>query len=224
METERSAGRRVGLLLLAHLPAGLMVPYILLVPVISPPGFLENAAGRDPQIRAAVLLMFLGSALALGASIAALPVVWRYSVSAAAWLGALAVLNVALQAVDSGAILSMLSVSKQAASGEVDAAISQAAAAAVGPARRWAHYTHLLVLGGWLLALHGALLRFALVPRLLAGVGLAATLSQMIGVTLRGILGYPLIGAMAMPLAGTYLALGLWLAVKGFAGPRPAPS
>jgi hypothetical protein len=198
-----------------------MTPYILLRPVIAAPGFLANAAGGAPQIRAAVLLMFVGSAVAVGVSIAALPVFRRYSRAAAYWLAALAAVNFSLQAVDSGAVLSMLSVSQQyAEAGGADAALYQAAAVAVGAMRRWAHFTHLLVVGSWILVLHGLLLRFRLVPRLLAGVGLVATVSQMVGVPLRAILGYSVVGPMAMPLGVTYLALGLWLTVRGFSEPR----
>jgi hypothetical protein len=222
MEAERTVGRRLGVLLLVHLPVGLLAPYILLLPATMPPGFLANAAGSAPQLRAAVLLMFAGSALALGASIVALPVFRRYSQATAFWLVSLAAVNFSLQAADSGAILSMLSVSQQYAdAGAADGALYQAAAAAVGSTRKWAHYTHLLVLGSWLFVLHGVLLRFALVPRLLAAVGLVATASQITGVTMRGILGYPVVGPMAMPLAATYLALALWLTVKGFPEPRP---
>lgn len=221
MEAERTVGRRLGALLLAHLPIGLMVPYILLLPAIAPPGFLENAAENAPRIRVAVLLMFAGSAIALSASIAALPVFRRHSQTMAFGLVALAVVNFSLQAVDSGGLLSMLSISQQyAEAGTVDAALYQAAATAVGSIRRWAHYTHLLVLGSWIFTLHSVLLRFALVPRLLAAIGLLASLSQIVGVPLRVILGYSLVGPMAMPLAATYLALALWLVAKGFPEPQ----
>jgi hypothetical protein len=221
METERTIGRRLGGLLLAHLAAGLMVPYILLRPAIMPPGFLESAAGVAAQVRAAVLLMFVGSAVAVGISIAALPVFRRYSQAMAFWLATLAAVNFALQAVDSGAVLSLLSISQQyTEAGAADGALYQAVAAAVGPIRRWTHYTHLLVLGSWIFVLHAILLRFALVPRLLAAVGLIATVSQIVGVTLRAMLGYPGVGPMAMPLGVTYVALAVWLMVKGFPEPR----
>jgi hypothetical protein len=223
MEAQRGVGRRLGVLLLAHLAAGLMVPYILLRSVMLPPGFLANAAGSAPQMRTAVFLMFVGSAIAVGASIVALPVFRRYSQATAYWLAALAVVNFSLQAVDSGAILSMLSISQQhAGSGDVDLALFQAAATAVGSIRRWAHYTHLLVLGSWILVLHVMLLRSALVPRLLAAVGLMATVSQIIGVTLLAMLGYPSVVTMGMPLGVTYLVLALWLAVRGFPEPSRA--
>jgi hypothetical protein len=222
MEAERTVGRRLGVLLLAHLPLGLMAPYILILPAIAPPGFLENAAAVAPQMRAAVLLMFIGSMLALGASIVAYAAVGRYSRTWALWLVALAAVNFALQAVDSGAILAMLTVSQQSAeAGGADAALYQAAAVAVGSARKWAHYAHLFVVGSWLFTLHATLLRFALVPRALAAVGLVATVSQFVGVTLLAILGSRIITPMAMPLAATYLTLGLWLTIKGFPPQRP---
>src|SRR5207245_10420777 len=58
-------GRLIGILLLAHLTGGLVVPFIMLDPLVSPPGFLVSAAGVATQVRAAVLLFFLGSAIAL---------------------------------------------------------------------------------------------------------------------------------------------------------------
>ena len=48
-------GRLIGILLLAHLTGGLVVPFIMLHPLVSPPGFLVSAAGVDsgPRGRAA---------------------------------------------------------------------------------------------------------------------------------------------------------------------------
>lgn len=217
MEADQSVGRRLGVLVLAHLPIGLMAPYIIMNPVILPPGFLANAAGGAAQVRAAVFLMFAGSAIVVGASITALPVIRRHSSAAPLWLVALAVIYASLQAVDSGAILSLLSLSQHyVESGAGDPAPYQLVAVAVGAIRKWTHYTHLLFVGSWLFMLHAILLRFALVPRWLAAVGLVATVCQIVGVTLRAILGYPIITPMAMPLAVTYLTLGLWLTINGF--------
>ena len=44
MNSEKSVGRTVGVLLLLHLAAGLTVPFILLHPLVTPPGFLTSAA------------------------------------------------------------------------------------------------------------------------------------------------------------------------------------
>jgi hypothetical protein len=213
----RSVGRIVGMLLLVHLAAGLMVPFVLLDRVRRPAGLLAGAAGNSAQVRAAVLLLFVGSAVSIAIAIAALPVFRRYSSAMALWLLALAVAGFSLQAVDNGALLSMLSLSQEYA--KADAAkveLYQVLAVVVGSARKWAHYTALLVAVSWILLLYSLLYRFRLVPRALAAFGLVASMLQITGVPLRGLLGYPPETRLAMPLAPAYVALAVWLMVKGF--------
>ena len=55
-ESSASDGRFIGILMLAHLACGLIVPFVMLLPLINPPGFLVSAAGVVTQVRAAVLL------------------------------------------------------------------------------------------------------------------------------------------------------------------------
>lgn len=217
MTSAKSVGRFIGVLLLVHLAAALMVPFILLERVRRPAGFLTNAAASSGQVRAAVLLLFVGSAVAVGIAIAALPVFRRYSSAMALWLLALAVAGFSLQAVDNGAILSMLSFSQEyARTGAAKAELFQALGLVVGSARKWTHYTYLLVVGTWIFLLYSLLYRFRLVPRALAAFGLIGSMLQITGVTLRGLLGYAPETRLAMPLAPAYVALAVWLMVKGF--------
>lgn len=217
MTSQRTAGRTVGWLLLAHLAAGLMAPFIMLHPLIVPPGFLATAANHAGQVRTAVLLLFVGSALAVGIAIAAFPIVKRYSSAMALWLMALAITSFTLQAVDNGALLSMLSLSREyAAARSPQTDTFQALAVVVGAARKWAHYSFLLVIGSWIFLLHALLYRFRLVPRLLAGFGLIGSILQITGVTLPAMLGYAPETRLAMPLAPAYVALAVWLIIKGF--------
>ena len=213
----KSVGRTVGVLLFLHLAAGLTVPFILLNPVIAPPGFLDNAAGSPDQVRAAVLLLFVGSAMAIGIASAAWSVFRQYSSAMALWLLALAVASFSLQAVDNAHLLSMLSLSQEYAKvGAEKAALFQALAVVVGSGRKWAHYSFLLAVGSWIFLFCGLLYRFRLVPRALAAFGLVGSMLQIAGVTLRGLWGYPPETRLAMPLAPAYVALALWLVVKGF--------
>ncbi|MBZ5647112.1 MAG: DUF4386 domain-containing protein [Acidobacteriia bacterium] len=212
-----SIGRIVGVLLLVHFAAGLIVPFVLLDRVRRPAGFLAGAAGSPVQVRAAVFLLFVGGAVAIGIAITAWPVFRRYSSAMALWLLALAVAAFALQAVDNGALLSILSLSQEYA--KADAAkldLFQVLAGVVGSARKWAHYTSLLVAVSWIFLLYSVLYRFRLVPRVLAAFGLVASMLQITGVTLRGLLGYSPETRLAMPLAPAYVALAVWLMVKGF--------
>src|SRR5215469_5170397 len=91
-------GRTVGVLLFLHLAAGLTVPFILLNPVIASPGFLAKASGSPNQVRTAVLLLFVGSAIAIGIASTAWSVFRQYSSAMALWLVGLAIAGFSLQA------------------------------------------------------------------------------------------------------------------------------
>jgi len=72
----------------------------------------------------------------------------------------------------------------------------------------------LLIGSGLVCTLYITLLRFALVPRLLAGFGVAAVLLQMTGLML------PFFGNrvnfyLLMPMGICHLILAVWLIVKG---------
>lgn len=219
MRSAKSVGRIIGILLLVHLATGLMVPYILLQPLSTPPGFLVTAAGLSFQVRLSVLLLFVGGAVPVGIVIAAWPVFRQYSYAMALWLLALAVANFSLQAVENGHWMSMLSLSQEyAQAGAADAGLFQATGAVVRSAWKWEHYSHLLVVVSWMFVLYGLLYRFALVPRALAVSGMVAAILQIIGITLPQFLDYhvPLPTLFGLPLGITYLALALWLIAKGF--------
>jgi hypothetical protein len=224
MRSAGSVGRIVGVLVLVHLAVALIVPFILLQPLVTPPGFLVNAAPAAGQVRAAVFLFFAGTAVAIGIAIVALPAFRRHSPAMAYWVLALAVAGFSLQAVDSGAILSMLSLSQAYTRADgADADLLRAVGVAVGSARRWAHYTYLLVAVSWILLLYGVLYRFALVPRALAACGVVASMLQIAGVSVRGLLGYSPVTMLAIPLAPVHVALGAWLIAKGFDDGQPPP-
>ena len=217
MKSGKSVGRIVGILLLLHLALGLTVPFILLHPLVTEPGFLASAAGIPNQVRAAVLLLFVGSAIAIGIACTAWSVFRQYSSAMALWLLALAVASFALQAVDNAHLLSMLSLSQEyAKAGAAKAELFQTLAVVVASLRKWSHYSFLLVLGSWLFLLYSLLYRFRLVPRALAIFGLLGAVGQIAGVTLRGLWGLAPETRLAMPLAPAYVALAVWLIVKGF--------
>jgi hypothetical protein len=213
----KGVGRLIGVLLLLHLALGLTVPFIMLQPLTAPPGFLASAAGVANQTRTAVLIFFVGSALVIAIASAGWRVFREYNSAMALWLCALAVASFALQAVDNAHILSMLSLSQAYATAEAAKGdVFQALALVVGSARKWSHYSFLLVVGCWILLLSSLLYRFRLVPRVLAAFVVIGAVLQIVGVSLRGLLGYPPEMRLAMPLAPAYLLLAVWLMVKGF--------
>jgi hypothetical protein len=183
---------------------------------VSPPGFLASAATIPNQVRAAVMLLFVGSALTIGASCAALRTFLQYGSAAAYWLLALAIASFALQAADNAHLL-LLSLSQAyAEAGSASTQLFQVVEVALGALRKWSHYSFLLVVGCWIFLLYSFLYRFRVVPRVLSAFGLLGAVGQIAGVTLRGLWGYPPETRLAMPLAPVYAALAVWLIVKGF--------
>lgn len=233
MQVSISVGRAVGLLLLVQLVTGLMLPYILLLPVSTPAGaFLESAAGMATTVRLSVLMLFVGSAVSLGIAAAQWPSVRERHGQLGLWLLALAVMNFTLQLAENAQWLTLLSISQgYASSGAADASVFQALGVAAHASFRWAHYSHILIVVAWLLTLYLLLYRGSLVPRALATFGMGAALLHFIGIILPTFGGYrmPYPEFFGMPLGLATLVVALWLMAKGFptAGPaiaRPAPA
>ncbi len=226
MKSARSTGRTVGVLLLLQLAAALMVPFILLRPLTTgSPGFLTTAADYSFQIRAAVLLFFAGGALTISLGVTAFPVLRRHSHAWALWFLVICAVSFTLDAVHNATVMSMLSLSQQYVSESADALESyRVVGTAVAAARRWAHYSQLVAIGGWIFIFYSALLRFALIPRPLAALGVLGIILQFIGVTLLMYLGYSTVTLLAVPLLPIQITTAVWLMVKGFKEQTPAPA
>jgi hypothetical protein len=221
MRSTKSVGRIIGALVLLHLATGLLTPYIMLQPLsASAASNLAVAAGMETQIRLAVALLFVGGVIPVAIAITAWPMIHPRSRALAQWLLALAVVTLAMQIVENQHFLSLLSLSLEYGRAGGDAAAVLAATAPMVRATwRWAHYTHLLSVVGWMLLFCGVLFRLALVPRALAAAGIVTTMMQLGGITLPVLLGYrvPLPPeAWGMPLGVAYLGLSLWLMTRGF--------
>lgn len=224
MKSAKSTGRTLGVLLLLQLAAALMVPFIMLRPLtVGSPGFLTTAAENSFQIRAAVLLFFVGGALTVSLGVTALPVLRRHGNAWAYWFLVICAVSFTLDAVHNATVMSMLSLSEQyVGEGAAEPAMYVVVGAAVASARRWAHYSQLVAIGGWIFVFYASLFRFALIPRALAALGLVGIVLQFIGVTLLMYLGHSTVGWMAMPLLPIQITTAVWLMVKGFKEPALA--
>ncbi len=221
MNPARNVGRIIGMLVLIHMATGLTIPYILLDSLTAPPAsFLANAAGIAFQVRLSVVLLFVGGAATIAIAVAAWPVLRQRSYAMGLWLLALAVVNLALQAVENQHWLSMLFLSQEyTRAAGADVGFLHSMATVVRSAWQWAHYTHLLVVVGWMVLLYSLLYRLAMVPPALAATGLVTSVLQLGGITLPVLLDYrvPLREEFyGMPLGLAYLGLALWLMTKGF--------
>lgn len=224
-------GRVVGALLAVQL-AGLIVPFVLVLPLVTAPGaYLASAAARSGRIVTGALLLLVTGAVTVAISIAGWPVFRRSGEGLALTLLVLGGLVLAAQAVDDVHLLSMLSLSQAhvaaagtaggAASGTPGEAVRQVAIA-LGLTRRWAHLTTLLVLDAWILVLYLNLIRARALPRALAAFGLLTVAAHFVAIPLPGFLGLGAVAAAGMPMALSHLLTAGWLMAHGPWGRVPS--
>lgn len=215
IEEPKTVGRVVGVLLLVQIAAGITVNFVLLAPVFAEPGFLDNAALHANRVSLSVLIGLLTGAISVGIAIVAFPVFRQNSRAMALWFFSLAVVGLSTTALEQISVLSMLSLSQSyGQANPPDESLFQVLRGVVASLRNWSHYTDLIMGGGFLLVFYAVLLRFALVPRVLAGIGLVAVLLQLTAVTMP-IFGQPVVMVMLMPVGLTQLVVACWLIVKG---------
>lgn len=220
--TAKNVARTIAVLLLLQMVAGPVVNFRLLLPVIATSVFLEAAAPHATQIGIAVVLGLVMVGMSVGIAIVAWPVFRQYSRAMASWLLAIAIVNLGVAAVEYIDTMSMLSLSLAYAKADAaSAAALQTLAGAVAAPRIWAHFIGLMFAGSFAFVLYATLFRFALVPRVLAGFGALAAVSEIVAVALP-LFGQPVAFALIAPLGLAHIALVLWLLAKGFAARDPA--
>ena len=224
----KKIGRIVGFLFLAQMLLAIPVYTEVgwLHPIIAP-GFLENAAGSALQIRIALLLVFVLGSLTLAIAIIALPLFRQYSTRMSVLFLALGIIGLAMQAMEGHASRTMLSLSIEYAKANAPKEILEAFAPIATATWRSTHFTNLTLGHVKVFVLYLILFRFALVPRPLAAVGVAATMLSTTAAAMP-LLGQRFSYLLVMPTALVQLALIVLLLVRGFrerAHPQsPAPN
>ena len=213
MTSSKRVGRTIGAALLLQVVLAPPLYFRVLAPVTGR-DFLRSAAEHAPEIRIALVLLFALSAATVVAAIAALPIVRRYSERMAfAYLG-LGVLGLSTLAAETVASRHMLALSLEYAK----AGAAQGVLRTLGGLARasWidAHYTNLVVGHGTAFVLYAILLRFGLVPRVLAAAGVLASLLSTT-VVASTLVGLPLPFRLVLPMGVVQVLLILWLLVKG---------
>jgi hypothetical protein len=216
--TRKTAARTVAILLLVQMALGPLVNFNLLKSVRASV-FLAEAAASELALGLGIVLGLAMVGCSVAIAIVAWPVVGERSRAMARWLFALAVANLAVAALEYVGVFSMRSLSDAYATTTDHAAI-EAIAPAVAAARTGAHFLGLVFAGSVAFVLYASLFRFALVPRLIAGFGMLASLGEMIAAAMP-LFGQPVLFALIAPLGLAHLVLVGWLFVKGFADPDP---
>ncbi len=221
MPGARGRRRLVGGLTLLQL-AGLIVPFVLLLPLAGPPGsFLARAADSSTRIVIGAMLLVANGAVTIGISVAFWPALRRASEALALWLVVVGALMLGIQMVDNVQVLSMLSLSRAHATAGADAGLLRVVASAVGATRRWAHLSELLVIDAWILVFYLGLIRVGALPRPLSAFGLLTVTAHFLAIPLAGFLGYAPVVEAGMPMALSHVATSAWLMARGL-GPSPS--
>jgi hypothetical protein len=212
----KRAGLIVGVVIIVQMICGVVVNFVLEAPLFAAPGFLANAASHARQIGLAALMGLAAAALPVGIAITVWPIFVRRSRTLALWFAALAVVGLAVAAVESANVMSLVSLSEaytKATAGEREQL--QTLRSVVASARNWVHYMGRILDGVTLFVFYAVLYRLALVPRALAGFGLVAVTLMIAGVVMpffgRGV-AFP----MLAPLGLSQLILAIWLTTRGF--------
>ena len=215
MTTVRNAGRIAGALMIVQGIGGYVTNFALLRPVLAPPGSLVNAAPHATQVGMSAVLGILAGAIGLAIAITVWPVLRQFSERMALTFVAMGAVALSLAVVENGALMSLLSLSKAYAASGADAAAFEGLRGVVAASRNWAHFSHVTIGGVTLLVFYVALYRFALVPRVLAGIGVIACVLQITTVA-RPFFGGEVIFPLIAPLGLANLATSLWLLIKDF--------
>lgn len=210
--TAKRNGRVMALLLVVQL-AGLIVPFVLLLPLGR--DFLTTAAPAAGPIRTAVLALFLNGGLTIGLSFLIARVLRSGLDAGSLWLVSAALIMCVLQAVDSAFILSMLALSERFVNATPPDEILRMAGETVRVVRQWTHTFAILAIDVWIASMYVLLHRRNAVPRALTAFGLFTVGLHFVGIPLRSVLGYVPLGTLGMPMALGHLALATWLLARG---------
>lgn len=205
--------RALGGALLVQL-AGMIVPFVLLVPVAGASrNGMDEVTRAAPQVRLAVLLLFANGALTVGISVVSLRR-WRpHGEGMAMALVAASVAMLATQAVDNAHVMSLLALSRQLAGGS--GAGMRDALAVAGVTRGWTHATAILAIDAWMALFHLGLYRLRLVPRGVAAFTLATVVLHATSIPGRAFAELAPLGMLGAPMALGHLLTATWVLVNG---------
>lgn len=219
--TSKRTSRVIGLLLIVQL-AGLIVPFVMLLPLGR--DFLTTAAAAAGPIRTAVIALFANGGLTIGLSFLIARLLRSGHDAGSLWLVSAAVIMGVLQTVDSAFVLSMLAVSDRFVNATPPDETLRMVGETMRAVRQWTHTFAILAIDVWIASMYVLLHRRNAVPRALTAFGLFTVGLHFAGIPVRSVLGYVPLGTLGMPMALGHLALAAWLLTRGVAHVHPRPA
>lgn len=212
----RTTGRVIGGLILLQFVVGVLNMQVLTAPLFEEGGYLLHAGAHEFRLGVSVLLALAGGLLTLAVASLAYPVLRGFSEPGAVLYALLCAVGVALTGIEQVGILSMRAFSEAYLAADANSqALMETLRVAGSALRNGVHYVGLLTFGVTIGVWYFCLLRFALLPKAIAILGLLAVALQLYSVS-QPVLGGEVSFALLAPMGLTMLLQGGWLLAFGF--------
>ena len=188
---------------------------VLVSSVVDGPNFLAGVNSMQTTLALGAFLMIATTVADIGKAVFFYPVLERHGKRTAVAYLATMIFEMALMTVGVLALLMILPLADQAATGNLDSATAQALGSFAVDANEVAYQIGQLSLAFGALFMAALLLRAGRVPKWLAIRGLVGYATHMVGAA-GEIFGYPIGLILLIPGAIFELALPAWLLTKGF--------
>ncbi|WP_353950196.1 DUF4386 domain-containing protein [Knoellia sp. S7-12] len=188
---------------------------LLVASVIGDDGFLATLPAHQTALVLGAVLMLVNTAVDIGKAVLIFPVIDRWGRRTALTYLATMIFEVALMAVGALALLMLLPLARQAASGQLDTGVAQSLGSLAVDANELAYQIGQMSLGFGAMFLAYLLVRSGLIPRPLAILGLVGYATHMLGALLE-LFGIHLSMVLLIPGGIFEVSIAVWLLVKGF--------
>ena len=188
---------------------------LMMTSVTGDEGFLATVPDHKGILVLGALLMLANTAVDIGKAVLFFPVIEKWGRrTALAYLGTM-VFEVALMAVGVLALLMLVPLADQAQSGQLDASTAQSLSMLAVDGNEMGYQIGQLALAFGAMFLAYLLFRSALIPRVLAGLGIVGYVTHMAGAIFE-LFGVHISMWLLIPGGIFEVSLGVWLLVKGF--------
>ena len=215
MNSNKKAGRLVGLLFLLIFVIGITVYQFLQGPVLFSDDFLTTTSENSNEIIISTLLLFLSGITTIIIATILLPIFKKYSITLAFLYLAFSILSFIAISIDNISVLSMLELSQEyTKNGTENSDILNTLGSVFYKKHWWTHYLSLLISCFPVFILYYTLYVSKLIPKVISIVGVIAVILMFIEI-LFSILGNSISMYMLLPIGLIQLILPLWLIFKG---------
>jgi hypothetical protein len=226
MTPDRRAALTAGVLFIIASVAALLAYTVIEHPVLTGTGYLAKIAQSTGRVYAGALLELVAAGTSVGIAISLYPVLRKRSEGLAMGAVAFRALEAAMYGAGAVITLSLLYLARQHAAAPGNGGIQVIGDSLTGVRQN-------AILAGVFAYITGALMyycvfyRSRLVPRWLAGWGIAAVLPMLAACLSSGFTGTPVTSytILALPIAVQEIVLAAWLIARGFSiqhSPQPA--